>query len=319
MRQIHTIAAEQPITKVICEQSSTFQRIGNMVSRATIIAGMSFAGTAPASATSTNAANEITVECIPPGLEFACPTVTQEPNDNLTWEYPETPSNSYYQTDNDIWLMVNSDRTGNFFWGLGSLQRQTSDCKLVGEKAVFGNGITSRYAPSPSKDFDGLQAFAASSDPLVSLQVEAYCSHFKPTTLKNFGWAPAEISITNKEHLNGFLAPRTVVETFMGSSLVGLEVDGKLVPNIAGQIDFKRELAMVSAHFTRAAIGKTWSGKMEVTDMFLGQVSFTRSPVVSRSNISDVVSGKVLGGGLENTEKQSSSLNWSIEIDDGII
>jgi hypothetical protein len=56
----------------------------------------------------------------------------------------------------------------------------------------------------------------------------------------------------------------------MGSSLVGLEVDGKLVPNIAGQIDFKRELAMVSAHFTRAVVLEVIGTFVEVLGLQFG-------------------------------------------------
>lgn len=294
------------------DRLSVTERLSHLSGRVVMAAAIVFPGVMPESTPSADAAAvQIAEHCVPAGLDYSCPTVTQKPNDSLTWV---AESSFGYLTDENIWLMIGSGGNGNYFWGLGNYQHQTSGCVLTGENVEFQNGDEVRYAPDPSKDFGAFQTEAPALDPIVSLQVNAYCPHFSPKTQKNGNWTPAEITIGKTAPLKGDFAPKTVVETYMGSCLVGIAVKGKLGTNIPGRIGYNKEVAMVSENFTRSRAGKPWIGKMTITEPKTKPESFSESPLVIRSNLNGDVAGRVAGKVLIDGKLKPETVNWSLDL-----
>jgi hypothetical protein len=277
------------------------------------------------------AANQPAEQCLPAGLEDYCPTVAQKANDSLIWKYPQSPEPMAFQTDQDIWLSVPPNGVGSLFWGFGTGAGYKppagpipgnppivhyNGCELTGEYAVHKSGIKIRYAPFPGYDFGYFQTITT-ADPLVSFEVDAYCSHFsKIVHRNNLNGAPAEVSIGKVGLLKGTLSPRTVTETFMGGHLVGITINGKLWTNIPGQIQHYKEVAMLAGHYSRGGINKPWTGEITVTDPSpaVGQESFAKSPVVIRSDITAEVAGQEKGKVLVDGKLQPETVNWTVDM-----
>jgi hypothetical protein len=201
--------------------------------------------------------------------------------------------------------MVDANREGAF-WGLGTYQHQTSTCRLTGENDEHFHYGAQQFAGDPSSDFSGFATSATPEDPYVFLRVAAYCPKLENTTVKNLNVTPAVVEIGKTDRLTGDLMRRVITEKFLGSSLMSLAGNGVLMD----EVDQK---AKVTWNFSRASLGKPWTGRLTVTDPELGrQINFTESAIVIRSNITEQIGGRVTGQELVAGKSQQETVNWNM-------